>query len=87
MIQVRFKLKGAGGSPYVAPITSRYTEEGIILPDGVIISPDMLESLEYMDLEIPTIMRNSMGEGAWDHISYAELLLLFGGDSSEEVLL
>ena len=86
MIQIRFKLLGSS-SYYIVPIGTHYTPEGILLPEsgGVCISPDMLENIQYMDLNIPTIIRDSMGEAAWGKITYPEVLFMLGGDEEDLV--
>ena len=71
----RFKLKGS--TKYINLMIPSFTDHGLSPEPGVYIDAEMIESIQYQDLHIPTLMRNQMGELAWTEITLEEIGNLF----------
>jgi hypothetical protein len=71
----RIKLKGSDQFSYLMIPT--FCERGISPEPGVFIDSELLDAIQYQDLEIPTIMRMRMGESAWSDITLSEIGTLF----------
>jgi hypothetical protein len=54
-----------------------FSDRGLSPEPGVFIEKETIESIQYQDLAVPSIMRQQMGEAAWTNITLEELGDLF----------
>lgn len=68
-----YRLKLKNSLIYTNLMIPTFTPEGVSPEPGVTIPVEQIESIQFQDLEIPTIIRNEMGEAAWSEITLTEI--------------